>query len=262
MEHLIELTRQLMGMPVLASKHGADVDKFIVFVHWLMGALFIGWSCYFILVLVKFNRKANPKADHIGIRGHASSYLEAVVALIEAVLLIGFAIPLWAGAVDNFPKDDEHPTKIKIIAQQFAWNAIYPGIDGKFGKQDPSLVSDSNPWGFDKNDADGKDDFMTLNELYAPVDKPILITLTSKDVIHSFKIIAMRTTQDAIPGIRIPLHFTPNKIGVYQINCAQLCGNGHSSMALGRLHVVEQDEYDKWIAAKVKAAGSSAQSLE
>jgi cytochrome c oxidase subunit II len=89
------------------------------------------------------------------------------------------------------------------------------------------------------------------------VNRPVIIMLTSKDVIHSFKVIAMRVTQDAIPGVKIPLHFTPTKVGMYQINCAQLCGTGHSSMSLGRLTVDTQEDYDKWLAQKAKSGGAT-----
>ena len=249
---------KLLGLPVLASKHGADVDKLIIYVHWLMGLLFLGWILYFVYALVRFNHKANPKADYVGIRGHMSNWIELAVALVEGVLLIGFAVPLWARAVDNFPTADEKPTNIRIVAQQFAWNVFYPGADGEFGRRDISLVTQDNPWGLDKNDPKGKDDFSTLDEVHVPVDHPVVITLTSKDVIHSFKVIAMRVTQDAIPGVPIPLHFTPIKVGVYQINCAQLCGNGHSNMAHGRLYVDTQEDYNKWLAAKAKSGGGAA----
>ena len=60
--------------------------------------------------------------------------------------------------------------------------------------------------------------------------------------------------QDAIPGMSIPLHFTPAELGTYQINCAQLCGSGHYSMR-GTVKVVPQAEYDKWVAEKTKASG-------
>src|ERR1700759_4266375 len=106
MEHFATLTGKFLGLPVLASEHGASVDKLIIYVHWLMGALFTGWIIYFVVALLKFNKKANPKADYVGIKGHASTYIELVVAVIEGVLLIGFAVPLWAGAVDHFPKAD------------------------------------------------------------------------------------------------------------------------------------------------------------
>ena len=257
MDNLVQTFGKILGLPVLASKHGADVDKLIIYVHWLMGALFVGWILYFILALIKFNHKANPKADYVGIKGHASSYIELVVAIIEGVLLLGFAVPLWAGAVDNFPKASDHPVTMRIVAQQFGWNVFYPGPDGEFGKQDYSLVTPDNQWGFDKTDPKGKDDFQTLNEIHVVVDRPVIITLTSKDVIHSFKVIAMRVTQDAIPGVRIPLHFTPTKVGVYQVNCAQLCGAGHSNMSLGRLYVDSQEDSDKWLAQKAKSGGAT-----
>jgi cytochrome c oxidase subunit 2 len=84
----------------------------------------------------------------------------------------------------------------------------------------------------------------------------VIIFVSSKDVIHSFKIIALRVTQDAIPGLRIPIWFTPTQEGRYQINCAQLCGNGHSTMAQGFLTAESQETYEKWLASKVGAATS------
>ena len=256
---------KLLGLPVLASDHGANVDQLIIYVHYLMAALFVGWVLYFIYVLLRFNKKANPKADYVGIRTHASNWIEAAVAIVEGVLLLGFAVPMWAKAVDSstFPTPDQHPVVIRVIAQQFAWNVFYPGPDGVFGKRDFSLVSVDNPWGIDQNDPNGKDDFPPiLNKIHCVVNRPLVITLTSKDVIHSFKVIAMRVTQDAIPGVPIPIHFVPNKVGVYQINCAQLCGVGHASMAVGRIYVDTQEDYDKWFAEQVKSSSSAAKSFE
>src|SRR5437660_452312 len=82
-----------------------------------------------------------------------------------------------------------------------------------------------NLFGSDPTDEHGKDDVQVLNEIHVPVKKPVMIYISSKDVIHSFKVISMRVTQDAIPGMRVPVHFTPTQEGRYQINCAQLCGN-------------------------------------
>ncbi|TAK97774.1 MAG: hypothetical protein EPO07_12725 [Verrucomicrobia bacterium] len=98
--------------------------------------------------------------------------------------------------------------------------------------------------------ANGKDDVQVLNEIHCPIGKPVICYVSSKDVIHSFKIIALRVTQDAIPGMRIPCWFKPTKEGRYQINCAQLCGNGHSSMAVGFLVVESQENYEKWLNSK------------
>src|ERR1044071_5305593 len=128
-------TEKLLGMPVLASKHGQDVDNLIVYVHWLMIALFVGWFAYFAYALFRFHRSRNPRADYLGVRGHASNYIEVAVAVVEAILLIGVAVPLWAKAVDKFPAEKDS-TVLQIVAQQFAWNVRYPGKDGLFGKQD------------------------------------------------------------------------------------------------------------------------------
>jgi cytochrome c oxidase subunit 2 len=96
-----------------------------------------------------------------------------------------------------------------------------------------------------------------LNEIHVPVNKPVIIYLSSKDVIHSLKIIAMRVCQDAIPGLRIPVWFKPVQVGRYQINCAQLCGNGHAAMAGGFLVVQTQADYDKWLKSKSGSASNT-----
>jgi cytochrome c oxidase subunit 2 len=177
------------------------------------------------------------------------------VAGIEAALLLFVAIPLWAKQVDKFPTEAES-TVIQVMAQQFAWNGRYAGPDGTFGKQDAKLVSQSNTFGVDPNDEKGKDDVQVLNEIHVPVNKPVIAYISSRDVIHSFKVPAMRVTQDAIPGMRIPIWFKPNKEGRYQIYCAQLCGNGHASMAGGFLVVESEDAYNTWMKSKVGAATS------
>jgi cytochrome c oxidase subunit 2 len=245
----------ILGMPELASKNGEAVDALIVYVHWLMIALFVGWMIYFGYAVWRFRASRHPKADYQGVRNHASSYLELTVAAIEAVLLIGIAIPVWAKAVDHFP-DVKDSTVIYVMAQQYAWNIRYAGPDGVFGRQDMKFVSSDNVFGVDPADPFGKDDIQTLNEIHVPVGKPVIVYVSSKDVIHSFKVTAMRTCQDAIPGLRIPCWFTPTKIGKYQVNCAQLCGPGHSSMTGGFLIVESQADFNKWIASKSASSAS------
>jgi len=94
-----------------------------------------------------------------------------------------------------------------------------------------------------------------INDIWVPVNKPVVVRLTSLDVIHCFKVPALRMTQDAIPGLMIPLHFTPTREGKYPITCAQLCGNSHYFMK-GYLTVTNQEAFDKWMAEK--AATSAA----
>jgi cytochrome c oxidase subunit II len=246
---------KLLNLPVLASEHGQRVNDLMIYIHWLMISLFVGWLAYFAYALWRFRQQRNRRGDYLGVRNHASSYLEVLVAGIEGVLLVFVAVPIWARQVDKFPKESES-TVIQVVAQQFAWNARYPGLDGVFGKQDMHLVSSTNTFGVDPADAKGHDDVQVLNEIHVPVNKPVIAYISSKDVIHSFKLLAMRVTQDAIPGMRVPVWFKPVKEGKYQIYCAQLCGNGHANMAGGVLVAESQAAYDKWLASKVGAATS------
>ena len=135
MNRINEWWANLLGMPPLASSNGQDVDNLIIYVHWLMLALFVGWIIYFVYAVWRFHKKRNPKADYHGVRNHASNYIELTVAGIEAVLLIFVAVPLWSKAVDKFPAPGES-TVIQLVAQQYSWNFRYPGSDGVFGRQD------------------------------------------------------------------------------------------------------------------------------
>ena len=245
----------VLGLPELASANGRAVDDLMVYVHWLMLVLFVGWIIYFGYVLFRFNAARNKKASYEGSKSKVPSYVELAIVAVEAVLLLGIAVPLWAKNVNQFPKPED-ATVVQIMAQQFAWNVRYPGLDGKFGQQDMKLIASDNVFGVDPADPAGKDDIPLLNEIHVPVNKPVLIYLSSKDVIHSLKLVAMRITQDAIPGLRIPCTFTPTKIGRYQIECAQLCGGGHSAMAGGFVVVQSQADFASWLKSKSPGATS------
>src|SRR4051812_33153525 len=164
-ESLRDGTEKLLGMPVVASQHGRDVDSLIIYVHWLMIALFAGWLAYFAYALFRFHRSRNPKADYIGVRNHASNYIEVVVALVEAVILLFVAVPLWAKTVGDVP-DEKQSTVVQIVAQQFDWNVRYPGKDGTFGAQDMHLVKSDNTFGVDPTDVHGKDDVQTTSQIH------------------------------------------------------------------------------------------------
>ncbi|HEY3852784.1 MAG TPA: cytochrome c oxidase subunit II [Verrucomicrobiae bacterium] len=244
-----------LGLPHDASMQGGGTDNLILAVHILMFVLFAGWISYFIYVLFRFHESRTPKADYEGVKSHASTFLEVLVALIEGALLIALAIPVWARTVDKFPSEKES-TVVRIVAQQFQWNAWYPGTNGMFVNADPKFVAGDNLFGFDKSDPNFKYNFIAASDFVVPNKKPVLVYLSSLDVIHSFSCRPLRTMQDAIPGIRFPLHFTPNELGTYQINCAQLCGSGHYAMR-GTIKVVSQEDYDKWIAQRSKAGGGA-----
>jgi cytochrome c oxidase subunit II len=236
-----------LGLPVAASQHAPDVDSLISVVHWLMLVLFVGWGAFFLFVLFRFRKGANPRADYHGAKGKISKMLEIGIVVVEAVLLVFFAIPAWARRVSNFPPESG-ATVVRVVGEQFAWNVHYPGPDGKFGRTDVSLMAADNPLGLDRNDPAAKDDITTINQLTLPVDKPVLVHLSSKDVIHSFGLYEMRVKQDAVPGLDIPVWFIPNRIGDYEITCSQLCGLGHYRMR-GFVNIRSQADYEKFLAS-------------
>jgi heme/copper-type cytochrome/quinol oxidase subunit 2 len=176
----------------------------------LMVVLFVGWSLLFIYMIWRFRKRAHPRADHEGVKTHASSYVEGVVAVLELILLVVLSIPFWSKKVSAFPTEAQNPVRVRVVAQQFAWNIHYPGPDGKFGKADPKLVSDANPIGLSRK-GDGADDVVEINQMRLPVNRPAIVEITSKDVIHSFFLPLLRVKQDAIPGMMIPIHFTPTR---------------------------------------------------
>jgi cytochrome c oxidase subunit 2 len=237
---------RFLGLPLNASVHGGEIDNMIGLVHWLMLALFIGWGVFFIFTLIKFRSSRNTRASYTGVKSHISSYTEIAVVLVEAVLLVVFAIPIWADVMTEHPDEMESVT-VRVVAQQFAWNVHYPGEDGVFGRIDWNLVNEeTNPLGLDRSDPNAKDDITTINQLHLPVDKPILIHLTTKDVIHSFSLPVMRVKQDAIPGMSIPVSFTATQTGNWEIACAQLCGLGHYRMR-GYLNIHTEADFQKWL---------------
>ena len=113
----------------------------------------------------------------------------------------------------------------------------------------------------DRSSFGASDDFFTINQFHIPVNKKVRIDLSTKDVIHSFKLPELRVGQDAIPGMTIPIHFeatmtseqflkqmvgTPREGKGLEIACAQLCGLGHYRMK-GYLTVETEDEYNDWL---------------
>ena len=235
-----------LGLPVAAAQHAPDVDSLISVVHWLMLVLFVGWGAFFLYVLFRFRKGANPRADYHGAKGKISKMLEIGIVVVEAILLIFFAIPAWAKRVSNFPSENE-ATVVRVVGEQFAWNIHYPGADGKFGRTDISLMAADNPLGLDRSDPAAKDDVTTINQLTLPVDKPVLVRLSSKDVIHSFGLYEMRVKQDAVPGLDMPVWFIPNRVGEYEITCSQLCGLGHYRMR-GFVNIKTQAEFQAFLA--------------
>src|SRR5687767_402994 len=258
----VENMTEWLGMPALAAAHGGQIDNLIGWIHIFMLILFVGWGAFFLYCLMRFRQSRNPVADYRGVTSHRSTYLEVGVAVVEAVLLIGFAIPLWAARVDAQPPESE-ALVVQVTGEQFAWNVHYPGPDRVFGRTDIKLLDlQSNPLGLDRSDPAAMDDVTNVNQLFLPVNQPVIVRLRSKDVIHSFGVPEFRVKQDAVPGLTIPIHFIPTVTTAemrtrtgkpefqYEIACAQLCGLGHARMR-GFVTVQTAEEFQKWLEQQI-----------
>jgi cytochrome c oxidase subunit 2 len=268
-------------MPPDLSTHGGGIDAMIWWLHILMAILFVGWGAFFICTLVKFRAGKNPKADPEGTKSHFSTYHEVGIVVIECIILFALAIPLWANWVEVGRAS--HPPgaalEVNVIGQQFQWNIQYPGPDGRFGKLDAKQVDTQlNPIGLDANDPAGRDDIVT-NQLLIPVDTPVVVNVTSMDVIHSFFIPVMRVKQDAVPGQSVPIGFQakmttmafkkeeyardpakydalrasdprganapavgPWWVPDHELACAQLCGKQHYAM-IGKFYILGKEDF-------------------
>jgi cytochrome c oxidase subunit II len=246
------------GITQNASEHGGLVDHMLGFVHWFMLFLFIGWSIFLIIAFTKFRQSKNPKADYHGVRGHASTHIEIGVVIVEAILLLGFAFPLWSRQADDFPTSPD-TIKMRALGEKFLWNFQYPGDDLMLSTWDPRLISPANQVGRDLQDPNGKDDFVNPGTMKLPVNRPVIVDVASKDVIHNLAIVPMRAAQDACPGVKSHMWFKPVRTGTWDIICGQLCGPGHAQMK-AVLEVVEGPEFDEW--AKEMSTAAAAKMAE
>ena len=224
------------------SEHAPLIDAQFMRTLWVVGIAFTAAQVALGYAVIKFGRKGDARAVYT----HGSNKLEAVWTIITAAVFIVLAIlgqRVWVqlhltAAADN-------ATRIEVFAQQFQWNFHYSGADGVLGKTEAKYIDDSalNFVGLDPTDAAGKDDAQ-LTTLVIPKDRPVELTLRSKDVIHSFFVPALRFKQDSVPGMNIKIHFTANKEGKYEIPCAELCGSLHYNMK-SNMVVIPADEYDR-----------------
>jgi cytochrome c oxidase subunit 2 len=223
------------------STHAPSIDAQFNRTLWVVGIAFTLAQLALAYAVVKFSRKGSERAVY----SHGSERLEMTWTVMTAVVFVVIAVlgqRVWASLHLNAAPPDA--TKIEVVAQQFQFNFHYPGKDGVFGRTEPKFISDSslNYVGLDPGDSAGKDDIQ-LTTLVIPRDRPVELTLRSKDVIHSFFVPALRFKQDTVPGMAIKVHFTANKEGKYEIPCAELCGQLHYNMK-GQMLVVSPEEYD------------------
>jgi cytochrome c oxidase subunit 2 len=158
---------------------------------------------------------------------------------------------IWAAERFTPPANDA--LQVEVTGLQFAWYFRYPGPDGKYAVTKPELIDASlggeAALGIDIADPAAADDVVT-GTMVLPVDRQVNLTLRAQDVIHSFFVPEMRFKQDAVPGLRIQMHFTPTRTGTYEIACTELCGLGHYKMH-ATLRVVTEAEYNDWLSERL-----------
>jgi cytochrome c oxidase subunit II len=217
------------GRPLDVSLDGHRSD-------WLFNVTTVSISVLFvimagILLWTAIVHRDTPKRQAHYEHGVGKKHL-MLTAVISSIIFFGVdGTLLYNSFVDlsaafwKFPSKQDNPVVVEVYAQQWAWNFRYPGADGKFNTQD---------------------DIVTLNDMYIPVDTPVMIKMKSKDVIHSFYLPNFRTKQDAVPGATTQLWFQAKATGEFEIGCAQHCGVSHYKMK-GFLHIKSKEDYASWL---------------
>src|SRR5947209_1529403 len=232
-------------LPPLASIEGGFVDHQFHFTLLILGILFI--AAHLVLGLAIWLRRSDPKITH----GSARSETLFTIAILAIFAVLGITGSRVLAATRTTP--DRAPIRLEVTGMQFQWYFRYPGADGTFGSTKPELIDASigNPLGLDPADHSGDDDVVSALAT-VPLGRTIELTLHAQDVIHSFYVPAMRFKQDAVPGMATHLRFTPDRLGTYEVVCAELCGLGHYRMNT-QLRVVSESEYTRLLAAHTKA---------
>lgn len=229
--------------PPSVTAVGREIDAQFMRTTWITGIVFVlshlglGW--------VVFRYRNRGQRAHYS---HGNNTMEVVWTLATAVLFVGLGVYAqftWADIHLRGPQSGA--VVIEVTGQQFAWNIRYPGPDGVFGRTDPKLINDAaaNFLGLDENDPAAKDD-LVVPTLALPVGRPIELRLRSKDVTHSFFVRELRLKQDAVPGMEIPLRFTADKTGDFELVCTELCGMGHHRMR-SPVSVKTPAEFEQWL---------------
>jgi cytochrome c oxidase subunit II len=203
-------------LPIQASTQAIVIDD-LFNVHFALISFFFSLIVVFMLYsIVVFRQKSGENKDGEYFEGNMK--LEIVWVLIPLVIVLWLAY-LGSNSLAEIERRYANEMEIEVIAKQWGWSFAYP---------DYGIVAE---------------------ELYIPVDQPVLLRMTSLDVIHSFWVPEFRVKQDILPGgednIK-ELRITPNELGQYKVRCAELCGMGHGGMT-ETVVVVNQTDFDLWI---------------
>jgi cytochrome c oxidase subunit 2 len=233
-------------LPESASVHGKGIDRTIHYLMYTTGALYLAGHVALAYFVWKYS-KDQPQPG--AVVPHRTEFKVALVpvAMMMAISEVGvlvIALPVFGQVYGDAPKD---AFEVEVVSKQFEWLIRYPGADGVFGKVDPALVHEArNPIGLDKKDPAAKDDIVKRGVLTLPVERASVVHLRSLDVIHSFTVPLFRVKQDALPGFTATTMFTPERVGTFELACAELCGLGHFRMQ-GKVEIKTASEMSQWL---------------
>jgi cytochrome c oxidase subunit 2 len=166
-----------------------------------------------------------------------------------------YGTKVWREITQVQPAKDA--LKFELFAYQFGWQARYPGADGVLGGHDFRLISATNSMGIEETDSAGRDDLL-VSEITLPVNRPVLMKLRARDVIHSAYMPHFRVQMNVVPGMPTQFYFTPtvttkqmqeitgNSNFVYELACNKICGAAHFNMRM-KVNVVSETEYATWL---------------
>jgi cytochrome c oxidase subunit II len=208
-----ELLRRLLFLPPQASKMAQDIDglHYSVILVTMAASTLVGIVAW--IFIVRFRRKT-----HRDVTKRVESTLSFEVPMIAGILAL--FLGWWVIGFRQFVTISSPPPNtldIYVVAKQWMWKFSYA--------EGPSAVE----------------------RLTVPAGRPVRLIMTSRDVIHSLYVPALRLKQDVIPGRYVTMWFTADKPGTYPIYCAEYCGVSHSRM-LGQLVVLSDDDYGAWLA--------------
>lgn len=243
-------------LPEASSIHGRRTDDLFWF---SMGILTIAFFIVNFLIFYfswKYRYKAGRKATFYP-ENHKLELIWTVIPAIVMALLVFTGWRAWTDVTSEAPQDAE---VFEIMGKQFGWYIRYPGADNnQLGNYNYKLIDAQNEMGIDLSDENAFDDFVSTSELHVPVNKPVLLKIRARDVLHSVFIPHMRVKMDAVPGMPTKFWFVPDKTTAemraeltnpnfdYEIACTEVCGTGHFAMKL-RLIVEDEASYRKWCA--------------
>jgi len=216
-----------LRLPEQASTYAHEIDAIFHLIMWITGVIFVIVEVLLLYFLWKYRHREGRKAHYT----HGNNRLEVIWTIVPALICVMLALlsrRIWTEIKERMPTD---AVQVQITGEQFAWNFRYPGADGEFATPD---------------------DVLTLNQFHFPVGKPVVATLMSKDVIHSFFLPEFRVKQDAVPGMKTRIWFEANRVGNWEIACAELCGLGHYRMK-GFVTVDTPENFQKWLAEQASA---------